>query len=350
MNARAAVQFLGVDDRGMGSIPLGSLDPVKNRILDLMVKAHPLVIDGTRSKPVLKRADFVTLSAAGVINRPQPVIESLDNGIIGISLVYETPELADEVILDWRLFSPLVTRVEANVIDPFGGAAMELTPQIASMQWQSRLSGYQVPAIGDVKIDQARLPLLSLLVFILAFVLFVSKRGRDSKWKRPLVTGMLLLGILAYPFLRPSLDIHLLSRKKPSTDRAVDILSGLLTNVYRSFDVRSEEKVYDRLAISVTGDQLRDIYLENRQSMELENRGGARANVDEVKIQEVSRIKKSGSGSYAAETVWNVSGSVSHFGHTHYRRNYYHANIQFTIVEDTWKIQEIELIEEKRLL
>lgn len=70
------------------------------------------------------------------------------------------------------------------------------------------------------------------------------------------------------------------------------MLGNLLTNVYRAFIVRSEEKVYDRLAISVTGDQLRDIYLENRQSMELENRGGARANVDEINVLDVARVKR----------------------------------------------------------
>ena len=39
----------------------------------------------------------------------------------------------------------------------------------------------------------------------------------------------------------------------PSGERASAILEGLLTNVYRAFDVRDESRVYDRLAVSVSG-------------------------------------------------------------------------------------------------
>ena len=43
-------------------------------------------------------------------------------------------------------------------------------------------------------------------------------------------------------------------------------------------------------------------------------------------------------------------GSVSHFGHTHYRQNRYHALITFVIDGNAWKIKKIELIDEKRVL
>jgi hypothetical protein len=45
-----------------------------------------------------------------------------------------------------------------------------------------------------------------------------------------------------------------------------------------------------------------------------------------------------------------VSGSVSHFGHFHYRRNRYDGLVTFTAVGSKWKIKEIELMDEKRLL
>jgi hypothetical protein len=102
--------------------------------------------------------------------------------------------------------------------------------------------------------------------------------------------------------------------------------------------------------MSVIGDQLTQIYLENRQSLEFENRGGARANVDEVDVLAINEVKKSGDGAFIADAMWTVSGSVSHFGHTHYRRNQYHALVAFVMDSDSWKIRDIELIEEKRLL
>jgi len=34
--------------------------------------------------------------------------------IIGVTLVYETPEMADEITIDWRLFSETVRKIEAT--------------------------------------------------------------------------------------------------------------------------------------------------------------------------------------------------------------------------------------------
>jgi hypothetical protein len=38
----------------------------------------------------------------------------LDKGIIGVTLVYETPDPADEIEIDWRLFSKTDKKVEAS--------------------------------------------------------------------------------------------------------------------------------------------------------------------------------------------------------------------------------------------
>ena len=126
------------------------------------------------------------------------------------------------------------------------------------------------------------------------------------------------------------------------------LLEDLVTNVYRAFDRRKENDVYDRLSMSVTGDQLTDIYLKNRQAMALENRGGARAKVDEVNILEVFEVQKAAEGGFVADAAWTVRGSVNHFGHTHYRQNQYRALVTFVNDKETWKISSIETIEEKR--
>ena len=136
---------------------------------------------------------------------------------------------------------------------------------------------------------------------------------------------------------------------KPSQERSAEILNKLLSNTYRAFDRRNENDVYDLLAISVYGDQLSQIYMQNRQSMALENRGGARARVDEVKIGELREIKRLKENGYVADTRWTVRGSVNHFGHTHYRQNQYRALISFGVVEDSWKIHNIEILDTRRL-
>lgn len=351
MQARAAVQFLGVNDRGMGSIPVESLEPVKEGILAVVQKANLIVIDGQTVKPVVTRADFVTLGPAGVIVREESVQESLDSGIIGLTLVYETPEIADEITIDWRLFSETVQKVEATTTDPFGGATTILSPEENRLNWKMRLSGYRVPVIEEVAVEKQQLPVISLLLFLNVLVLLIlSIRRKRVLLGRPVLLSIVGLGFVLYPFLRFPVDHPFVSQWKPSTERTSTILDGLLTNVYRAFDVRDENDVYDRLAMSVTGDQLTQIYLENRQSLELENRGGARANVDEVEILAINNVTQSEGDRFVADAVWTVSGSVSHFGHTHYRRNRNHALVRFVMDGESWKIKDIELIDERRLL
>jgi hypothetical protein len=351
LRARAAVQFLGVDDKGMGSIPVTSLEPVKSGILEVVEKANPVFIDEQATAPVLARADFVTLGPAGVIVRPKPVAESLDSGIIGLTLVYETPGMADEIRIDWRLFSETVQKIEATTTDPFGGATMILSPEENELRWKSRLSGYRVPVIEEITVEKPELPVVSIVVFLAALVLLIlSIRRKSFLSGRPVLVSIAAMGFFAYPFLRFPVDLPWVAQWKPSTERTSIILDGLLTNVYRAFDVRDEDRVYDRLATSVMGDQLSQIYLENRRALELENRGGAQANVDEVELLRVNRVTASEDGGFVADAVWTVSGSVSHFGHTHYRRNKNHALVTFVKDGDAWKIRGIEVLEEKRLL
>ena len=72
--------------------------------------------------------------------------------------------------------------------------------------------------------------------------------------------------------------------------------------------------------------------------------------MNEVNILTVNEVKRSGDDGFITDAKWTISGSVSHFGHTHYRRNQYHALVKFVTDGSAWKIWDIELIGEKRLL
>jgi len=208
IQARAAVQFLGVNDKGMSSIPIASLEPVKKGILVIIQKANPILIDGQKIEPVLARADFVTLGPAGVIVRGEPVQESLDNGIVGLTLVYETPKLADEILIEWRLFSEMVQKIEATSTDPFGGATMILSPDENRWQWKSRLSGYRVPVIETIAVEKKELPVVSIALFTLVAVLvFVATLRRRSLLRRPVLLAIVGLGFALYPFVTYPLDV-----------------------------------------------------------------------------------------------------------------------------------------------
>jgi hypothetical protein len=129
--------------------------------------------------------------------------------------------------------------------------------------------------------------------------------------------------------------------------QAEQVLHSLLFNVYRAFDYRDESLVYDRLALSISGDLLTDVYLQVRRSMELENQGGARVKVDEVEVLEVGQQESAGPG-FAYRCRWTAAGSVGHWGHIHRRINQYDAVITIQPIE-VWKITAIDLREEQRV-
>ena len=90
-------------------------------------------------------------------------------------------------------------------------------------------------------------------------------------------------------------------------------------------EYRQEEAIYDRLAVSVTGETLTEVYLEQRRALEMEERGGARARVETVEVPEVRQVSAADKGGFVADAVWVVGGTVTHFGHRHFRQNRYDA-------------------------
>ena len=119
--------------------------------------------------------------------------------------------------------------------------------------------------------------------------------------------------------------------------------------MYRAFEFPTESAVYDRLALSVTGETLAEVYLENRRAVEMEERGGARARVEAVEVLEVRSVEPGSPAGFDAEAAWTVGGTVTHFGHRHFRQNRYDARVSVVPVDGNWKIQSIEVLDEKRL-
>jgi membrane-bound lytic murein transglycosylase B len=104
------------------------------------------------------------------------------------------------------------------------------------------------------------------------------------------------------------------------------------------------------LAVSVSGDLLTDVYLQSRKSMIIEQAGGAQAKVTQVDVQGTN-IKESAKqkGAVDIRTNWSVIGTVGHWGHIHTRQNVYDAILTLAVIDGSWKVTGIELLEEKRV-
>ena len=136
----------------------------------------------------------------------------------------------------------------------------------------------------------------------------------------------------------------------PTEEESRQILDDLLRTMYRAFDFRAEEDVYDRLAVSVGGDLLADLYLVNRRSLAVAKAGGAQARVQQVELgeTEVEPLSDPPLG-MRFHATWVAAGSVNHWGHVHRRVNRYEAKLTVAPVEGVWKITELDVLDEERL-
>jgi hypothetical protein len=174
-------------------------------------------------------------------------------------------------------------------------------------------------------------------------------RRRRPQLSLALARVMLALSVLVGPFGTVAVALPWSESWTPGASEAKGILARILPNVYRSLESRSESAVFDRLALSVTGDTLTDVYLDHRKVLQMEDRGGARARVEAVEVVEVELVEPGSSGGFSAEAIWTVGGTVTHFGHRHFRQNRYDARVAVVPDQGIWKLQSIEILDEERL-
>jgi hypothetical protein len=352
-------QWLDLGLSGDQYIEVDELEPLKQRIGAFLLGKNPVRVDGESLKPILDRMNYVKVGLSGIQLMEQPERLEISTAIIGVIITYLTPGLPQKVSVDWELFTDQIQRVPATAIDPAGPMLSSLEPQHNVHTWTNFLKDYKLPTVQLVAVDDAlrsmRLPLGSLLC--LFALLPVIQQGR-RRWRTrrsmrpPLILAMLLfvVGVGLYPFA--GVSIAKPGRMTPTlTDAdAKAILYSLLKNVYRAFDFRQEEDVYNKLAVSVSGELLADVYLQSRKSLLIQKAGGAQAKVKAVEVSDVAITKlPARSLAFACNTTWTALGSVGHWGHVHTRKNLYNAIVTIEPVDGAWKITALELLEEKRL-
>ena len=330
-------------------VPVDVQGAIAARARRMVAQTIGIVIDGREAVPVLERTDFVSVAATGVMTRREPEPEPLETSILGVTLAYGTERPPSEINLGWRVFPRGGMTVTAVWTDPTGSGRASLTREQPTLGWANDLSSYQAPAVRSIEVNPPRWPLASMILLAAAIGIALGPVRRRSAW-RAAAWVTLVAAIVLYPFARPAAALPGFAGWVPARTEAAEAVDGLLTNIYRAFDLRDEEAVYDRLAVSFSGDKLSEIYLENRRALELDNRGGARARVDEVEVLEVRSVRRDGEGGFRVEALWTVSGSVNHFGHVHYRQNRYDAALRIRAVKGVWKIHDIEILDERRVL
>jgi len=293
-----------MDDKINSEITIEEQDALLAKVAQIILEKTPIFIDGKMVTPIIENTEFLELGLSGVTARTSPVVENRNSAIAGITLTYLTEALPEQVTAEWTLFSDTITLIPSQAIDIAGPLRYLLTREDAKIVWNNYLKNYSAPSIKDIKIE--RKPLL------------------QSIFRRNVI---------------------------PKEDSVEKIASLALKNIYRAFDFQKEDMIYDKLAHTVSGDALTDIYLQHKKTMLLEDEGGAKARVKNVEITEVKSVSDlPDQKGFKANVMWSIDGLVTHWGHSHNRQNNYDATISFVPVDGTWKIQNIKLHEKLREL
>ena len=165
-------------------------------------------------------------------------------------------------------------------------------------------------------------------------------------YKRQALVGAIAL----YPVAQVGIARPAVLTAQLDDSQAVPVLEALLKNIYRAFDFREEGVVYDKLALSVRGDLLEQIYLQHRQSFAIQKAGGAQAKIKQVAVESVQvQPRETGSQEMHADVTWTAMGTVGHWGHVHMRQNRYQARLTLNPADGHWTVTGLTLLDEQRI-
>ena len=386
------------EGESLATLPTGS-----DEIEAFFAEACPVKIDGIAVRPVL--ADLTILAPElptseydqrpwagggdgqnydGTSPGPPPAqwVEAK------MRLVYSTKGTARRVSMAWNVFTAdgadALGLLNPFGMNPYGGsdagleagspdeviAVSELmgrrsfltfTPEEPEHVWHSDLKARRadlmavVPNATEKTISLPTVPIVATVLLILFLV-----AARSGKMSRGLVAGatlmVLLIGIVGRDVGR--VEIKQFWRdgvELPAEPQAKEIFTVLHRNVYRAFDYDTEDAIYDALAQSVSGELLDETYNDVYQSLVLQDQGGAICKIENVEMLESKMMAsdpdvENAGVEFRVSCRWVVKGLVEHWGHAHRRVNRYGAVYTLRPFGDSWRIYDVEINEQERIL
>jgi len=263
--------------------------------------------------------------------------------------VFPTEGLPQNVEMEWDLFNAKTPTVPAATVDQAGPLPVILQPDFSTLRWENFLKFPELPTLTEIDEPPTALQRVAELgrwLMLALSIVLIAGLIRSALATRALSRPLLSLSISALAIT--VLFFHQHRQVAMNDERLAQLVGDLLHNIYRAFDYRGEEVIYDVLEKSVSGELLTDIYLETQKGLELANQGGARVKVKTTEVSSAELLSRDGNQLTIASD-WNVSGSVGHWGHVHKRTNGYRANLEISEIDGVWKLTGLEILEEQRL-
>jgi hypothetical protein len=317
----------------------------------------PMTIDGKPVTADFDRAAFMRIGLRGLefLAETDPI--DVDSTILGLIYSVPTDGYPKQATVEWTIFDDRIRQVPGNAIDAAGPFLSGLTPDDPVLTWTNHFKRSPVPpvtAVDSTHWSEIRLPALSISLWIGAFGLLVSalrgagavrRLGRATLAAVCIAGGLVLLPFGAVSVSRPGIVAATMTE-----EQSAELAKQLLRNVYRAFDFRGERQVYDRLAKTVDGTLLEQVYLDQRRSLRVARAGGAVARVKSIRVESAKPERVPGTAAdFTIRTRWIIVGTVGHWGHVHQRSNLYEADLTISAANGAWKITDFEVLGQERL-
>jgi hypothetical protein len=278
-------QFVPIRRANPDFVEVAEQEAVRPAIEEFFRTHGKFTINGQLTEASIQRVSFFSLDIADFALNADPRRINVAQGRVGIIISYPSEKVPSSVEVEWDTFSQYAPFIDMTLL--IGDQPPDRTyfhVDAKTYQWQGDLVG---PVVTPIKADG---------------------------------------------------DLTLAPQR-------IELTKKLLHNIYRAFDFRQDEDVYDSLASSVQGNLLRELYLRIKRSLVLAEQGGELSHATDVEVISSTAGKQPG----VYETTWSVTGVSEHWGHIHTRTTEYRAELQISKHEGNWKLEKFQLLDEKRI-
>jgi hypothetical protein len=360
LNLACADELVGVLREDLNRLDPVEVENLRETLLEFVSEHSELRADGVLLKGTPHHFDWTPPDLERLPYYPRFGTRALTT--LRLALEFPAAQAVENLSFFWRNYPPNLTvsveredapglEVRTRVIAYGTHQAFVLSSESPGLQWTAppesqRLRMLEVPVPGhDSSSTLGSRPGLWLGLGLGVLGLLIA--GRAGQHRRHGL-GISLAGFLLA--LGIGLGQGAASDNALTTADGEGIFLALHTNLYRSFDSTGEEEVYSALATAVAGPLLEELYGDLQQSLSMQEQGGARAEVEDLRHGSVLIDPKSLSpDGFEVLAKWQVDAAVHHFGHFHRRTTGYEARYTLALGPRGWKIQEYDPLAQERL-
>lgn len=284
--------------------------------------------------------------------------DSLSANDLLIGLVWEFPLPAgpEEIDVRWTKFLPPLEVIPVQVFFGRETEAQELYIKLPVIHWynKGRLPHPRPPAAVPSYVESTFISIPVAFVFALILGIVVHSWMSYHRKKYP---GGFMPFLMAWIFgLFISANMFVISVPNPTSphaepistkEQAEAIVTPLLHNLYRAFDVTNEASVRDILHRSIDTPLLDRIFKETDAALTLAGPEGIRVQVSELAVT-LDKVETVGRG-FSADAEWSILGTRNHWGHKDTQANRFKARLSIQPRDGLWKIKTLDVLEERKL-